>query len=286
VKSPVFATCLAALALGGVGVLYLKLDHLTDDLRSLQRQPGERVVIAGGEPAAPAPSAPRPARPRAVPETAPAPADPEPPATLEERVARLEQRQAELKEATDRSPARYLPRHAFARTVDHLARSLKLTLAQQTRVADAIERGKRQIEDILKIPDETGRSPHERRQERRKKMREALAKKDTGGLVAFATDLFSYRGRQIPGRNATYGEEIDRIKQETRDEIASTLDAEQQETFAETNIDPLLGEGGAMAFSVVHAAGDEGEGSEVLVEAGTTVIEDTEDPPADRKPDD
>ena len=233
------------------------------------RQPRERVVVAA-EPSGLSPAR----RPATDPSTledraAPARAQPspaaEPRATLEDRVARLEKGQEQIRETTRHGPAMPFRGPAFARSVEDLARNLELTPTQKARVEQAVEHGKRQIEEIMKIPDETGKSPFERRQERRKKMMEAVKNKDTGSLIAFSSDFFSHRNKQIPGRNATYGEEIDRVKKETRDEVASSLSVEQKKTFDDTNIDPLLGGGGAMAVSVFQSTTDDGDGERTVV---------------------
>jgi hypothetical protein len=266
VKLSAIALIVSTIALACGVYVAVEVNRIRDEL-GRARQPRERVVVAA-EPAAPAQ---RPAQvvvrdepPRAIAEDAPVAPIVERPPTLEERVARLEKRQEKMREEARNAPVAPFRGRRFARSVDDLAKSLELTPTQKERVSQAVERGKRQIEEIMKIPDETGKSPYERRQERRKKMLEAVKKKDTGGLIAFAGDMFSYRNKQIPGRNATYGEEIDRVKKETRDEIATSLSAEQQESFQETNIDPLLGGGGMMSFSVVAGAdegGEDGEGA-------------------------
>ena len=146
---------------------------------------------------------------------------------------------------------------------------LKLTASQEARIDDAVQRGKQRIEDLMRIPDASGKSPHERKQEQRKKLMEAIQNKDRGGLVAFATDMYGWRREKIPGQNTTYGDEIKRIKSETRDEINSGLSSEQQTTFKDTNIDPMLGAEGGMAVSM-FAASDGESGDQP---AGAFVVE-------------
>jgi len=265
VKLSAIALLMSTVALACGVYVAVEVSRIRDEL-GRTRQPRERAVLAE-EPTALA-AARRPASDRGIAvrdtptrQVADAQAEeaPEPPrAALEERIARLEKGQEKMR-ASRHVPDMPFRSRRFARTVDDLAKNLKLTPTQKTRVEQAVERGKRQIDDIMKIPDETGKSPFERRQERRKKMKEAVQKKDTGSLIAFAGDMFAYRNQQIPGRNATYGDEIDRVKKETRDEVASSLSVTQQETFQETNIDPLLGGGGTMALSVFHTATDDGE---------------------------
>ncbi|MHC4974464.1 MAG: hypothetical protein ACYTG3_19265 [Planctomycetota bacterium] len=284
-KLSALALIMSTIALACGVYVAVEVSRIRDEL-GRTRQPRERTVVAD-DPAALAPAR-RPARARAPAQNdlaqpvADAPAAHEAvQATLEERVARLEKDQEQIREESRHAPVMPFRGRKFARTVDDLARTLKLTPTQKARVEQAVERGKRQIEEIMKIPDETGKSPYERRQEQRKKMLEAVKKKDTGGLIAFAGDMFSYRDKQIPGRNATYGEEIDRVKKETRDEVASSLSADQQEDFEDTNIDPMLGGGGGtMALSVFHTETDDGNGNverDVIVETGVEEHENVED---------
>lgn len=255
----------------------VEVSRLRDEL-GRQRQPRERVAVAV-EPAGIAPVGPPagerfPAREEpARTDPGAAPVAPARAATLEERVTRLEKDQEEMREASRSLSAMPFRGRTFARTVDDLSRTLELTPTQKARVEQAVERGKRQIEEILKIPDETGKSPFERREERRKKMMAAVENKDAGGLIAFASDMFAHRDRPIPGRNATYGEEIGRVKRETRDEIAATLGVEQRKAFEDTDIDPLLGEGGAMAFSVIHKTTGDGEEADGAVIAESIEID-------------
>jgi len=277
VKLSAIALLVSTVSLACGVYVVVEIGRIRDEM-GRTRQPRERVVVAA-EPSGLA-AARRPAADRSVIEERAAPprdeswpAD-EPQATLEDRIARLEKGQEQIRETSRHGPAMAFRGRSFARSVDDLARNLKLTPTQTARVEQAVDRGKRQIEEIMKIPDETGKSPFERRQERRKKMMEAVKKKDTGGLIAFASDFFSHRNQQIPGRNATYGEEIDRVKKETRDEVASSLSVEQQKTFDGTNIDPLLGGGGGMALSVFQTTTSDGDeqrtvvGESIEIEAG------------------
>jgi hypothetical protein len=262
VKSSPLATILAILSLAGVGVVYLKVENLSDEIRPLThgRAQRSREVLARETY-----ERPDPARGGPTGEDGSVPADAsddEPAPTLEQRLSRLERRvEKQAGETGIRFPgnrAFKVPR--FARSVDDLAATLELRPAQKDRIRAAVERGKRRIEEILKIPDEEGRSPFDRRQEQRKRMEEAVKSGETGGLITMAFDGFSYRNKQIPGRNATYGEEIRRVQQETRKEIEACLDPDQRATFEDTRIEPMLGGGGA-AMSFATFVEDDGEGS-------------------------
>lgn len=284
------STLLAAVALSLAAVLYVKVDRLERDLGTARAGARDARAAAGTDAVADplreaaarigSPEGPRAAdagRPGPTASMGPgAPREAEA-LTVEERLARIEERQQKL-EGT-----RGLPWHPGgkppARTVDELARRLSLTATQRSRIEDAIGRGRQRIEDVLKIPDETGKSPFERKAEARKKLEEAMKNPGSGGLFAFATDLVSYRERKIPGRGDTYGQEIDRIRKETRDEIAGALDAKQQETFRDTNVDGLLGEASQLSigYAVGDTAGDgSGERAGLVIEMESSVVDEEE----------
>jgi len=278
-KTTALASVLAAVALGGVGLLYLKVERLSDDVESLSRAPLEqsRGPVAAGDdgsgwlpprrggsagwegpeksetgPSGPAPSGEARGRGRG---------------TLEERLARLERKVR--KEAVARSPAKARPyrlyggrRRMYARSMDDLARTLHLTSTQRVRVQSAVERGRERIEAVLKIPDETGKSPYERRQEQRKKLDEAVRAGKAGTIFSFAGNLLAEKTKKIPGRNESYGQAIDRIKKETREEIGGALSTDQEKSFQDTNIDPLIGaqgSTGAVSFVFTDIGGKSAE---------------------------
>ena len=288
-NSATIATILAALALGLSGVLYLKVDQLQDEVRSA-RAPArieERTVapLDSSVAFAPEPGA-LVGAPGAMGGGAPATREGAPPVrvpgdrerSLEERLAHVQRELAEMK--AERGVFRH-PSRTFARSVDDLSRHLSLSSTQRTRIEDAVDRAKRRIEDVLKIPDETGKSPYERRQEAQKKIEEALKDPKPGSVLAVTADLFSYREQKIPGRADTYGDEIDRIKKETREEIAAALDPKQREAFQETSIDPMLGGGGGQVAFFSSMSGPEGEETqgEIVVEMGTTITDEASPPP-------
>ncbi len=275
------ATILATAALLGVGGLYLKVDRLADDLGKTRTTPGERAgagdsVLASGS---------RSARPRTVqreladpggrPEVVEPMGGDSSDESLTERITRLEvaERKRSERRRSSPGPGMRLPR--FVRSVDQLARQLKLTPTQKDRVKDSVERGKRRGEEILKIPDETGTSPFERRQERQKKIKEAITKGEHGNMLRFVQDQMAVYNRKIPGRDATYGEELKRIRKETRDEIDASLNAQQRKELEGTNIDGLVGGPGGgvpMAISVFRSESDGDRGGGMFVSTGVTEI--------------
>lgn len=284
------STVVATVALGISVALYLRVVRL-EDLLSSRAEPkggmeapvakgdGERTLIDAGHGSR---AAERGSRAYASAEDAGTATEPNrEPSSLEERIAKLEREQKTLRAGHG------MPRVSdrFAGNMDDLATQLSLTSTQRTRIEDAVARGRQRIEDILKIPDETGKSPFERRAEARKKMEEAMKNPEPGGVLAFATDLMSSRSRKIPGRNETYAEAINRVRKETRDEISSALDATQRETFEQTNIDGLMGETGQVSFA--YAVGDAGAGESagMVIEMGSSVAieEEASKPPSGGK---
>jgi len=280
------AALLSTLALAGVVIVYLEVDRLSQEVRSLARAGTEERTGASVRRAPVTPAGVMGARRESSAEnTHGGPssgsrkdamggaADRGAQATVLERIARLEQ--AEQARRAHRglptpTPFRF-PR--YARTVDDLARSLRLTPTQADRVRDAIDRGRRRVEAILKIPDETGRSPFERREEQRRRIREAVKSGEHGDVLKLAQEMRSAHQRPIPGRDATYAQEVARVRRETREEIGASLDQKQRKEFAETNIDGLVGGpgGGPVAVSVLRtgpADGDEG----VFVSTGVSEI--------------
>jgi len=263
------STVMAALSLCAAVVLYVRVEHLERDMGASRAEPRDArtLGVADGEAARayplPAPAAAggtgtggesRPAATAAAPGAGSGERAP----SLEERVMRLEESQKAMQ--VRERPWRQIER-TFARDVDDLARKLSLTPTQKVQMEDVVTRGRQRIEDVLKIPDETGKSPYERRVEARKRLADAMHGSEPGGVLAFATDMVSYRNRKIPGRNDTYGAEIDRIRKETREEMGRVLDAKQQEDFDQMNVDGLLGEGGQV--SIAYAVGDVGAAIEV-----------------------
>ena len=177
-------------------------------------------------------------------------------AALLERIRRLEERDKAREKKDASRPSFRWGAPKFARNVDDLAKRLKLTNTQKTRVQDVVDRTKQRIEDIMRIPGEDGKTPLEKQEEQRAKLKNALAKhKDNpGGLISFAGGFHSYRNDKIPGRNMTYGEEIDRIKGEGKKEIRDSLSPEQQKEFDDTNVDSMMGGGGGSSVAISYVA--------------------------------
>lgn len=275
-KSGALSIILSALALGGVGVVYLKVEDLSDRLSSVRtrtrasggggRVASERDESAYGiEPAKAAPGT------NGGPMTAADGKRSE--GTARERAleARLDKLEKDLKERSKskwNAPLR-LSGKQWARSPKHLASLLKLNKTQEAQVENAIENGKRRIEEILKIPDESGTSPYERRKELNKRIQEAAKTGKWGEITKVAMEHSNFREQKIPGRNTTYGDEIKRVQKETRDEISNSLTAEQQKTFQNTNTDHMLGGGGTTIAYSTSLGGDGPTG--IMVERGIDI---------------
>jgi len=272
-KSASLGTLLSVISLVGVGILYVKVDDLGDRVRPLTKGRADRHLVSDVrddpiERDAPA---------RLIAEDRRRPAG-ESKATAttrkssdKERIAKLEKELANLKQRP-RMPSFKMPR--FARSVGGLAKMLKLDKTQETRIQDAVDRAKQRIEDVMKIPDETGVSPYERRTEAREKMKDAMKTGKWGDVAKLAMESRSARAKTIPGRNTTYSAEVDRIKKEARDEIKSNLTQDQAKEFEDTRIDPLLGEPGTQSVMAFTASGGDGKTSDaaVVVEGGIDIV--------------
>lgn len=259
---------LSALALGGVGFLYYKVDEIATRLGSARRSETGRVPIGGdalretsetppllvsrGSPAPgqgvnPGPGA-RPVQERAE--------------ELENRLLRLEEKERARELAGPGEAAHLVSMPRFYRDVDHLASDLKMTATQKDRVQSAIERAKGEIEQVLRIPDESGKSPWDRRREQEAKIQEMMRNPNPEGAMAFVATALADRSRKIPGRDVTYGQEIDRIKKDAREDIERNLDEKQKESLRGGNLDPLFGPdagGGEMSFAVSFGTAQETE---------------------------
>ncbi|MHC4941256.1 MAG: hypothetical protein ACYTHK_20170 [Planctomycetota bacterium] len=295
-NSASLATILSLVALAGVGVVYLKLDSQGEKLdrllqarseprRSIDR--GDDSVDAGGWANRAAEGGKVPVSDdKAAHASAEAPQAPMSREDLQQTVSDLRRKVDRMEKDRGSMPIRVRGFPNYARNVKQLASMLKLTKAQAARVEDAVERGKHRVEEILKIPDDTGKSPFERRKELREKMKEASKTGKWQEITAAAMSAHNYRNKTMPGRNETYGEAIKGIRDETRAEISQNLSEEQKKEFEDTRIDSLVsGEGGgAVSFSYVTTSEGPSEDAE-LVEGGAAIHIVEEDAPEEEKDD-
>ncbi|MGQ0613839.1 MAG: hypothetical protein ACT4PV_08890 [Planctomycetaceae bacterium] len=274
-KSAYASMILAAFALGGVGLLLVKLDRLSERVETLTHRRSE-AARSDTDAERPWPEVPPPAH--RAPDRSGAPQDgarsPDHGGAearpAEERLADVERWIAEREQAEESGHAAELhrghvgTRNRWYHSVDQLASDLKLTQTQKDRVKDAVERGKQRIEEVLKIPDESGKSPYDRRREAQERIKQQLTEKGPGEMAALVlTDFLGHENKPIPGRSATYGAEVERVKRETREEIAASLDPKQREQLEGASLDPLLGNSANMEVSIAVASFEAGDAVQV-----------------------
>ena len=293
-KTTALSTLLSVISLLAVGVLYVKVDDMSDELRLARsgRANVERNATtdsgssdrdsyyASSRPNRPAPQA----KVRSESGTdGGEDVETERPATVEERLARLERKEKRER----RSPMRMWGGRRYVRNLDDLSDQLKLNRTQRDRVDQAIQRGKERIDSVMSIPGADGKSPKQAREERMKKLLSARKdlSKNPGQILNLAMGGASRMSETVPGSNETYGDQVKRIKAETREEIDSNLSPEQQKDFKDTNIDGMMGApgGGGMSFVMTTHVSDgegddeEGPGGAIIVESGSEISVDIDE---------
>ena len=280
-KTTAIATILSAISLGGVVVLALKVDALSEQISNVRSTRSETrneeapryVINKTGEAT------------RGTPETARnhAPANGASETAEHDEIESLRAEVAELKKRVERHPAPAARWRApkFVRNMDDLASQLELTATQKDRIADAVQRGKDRIDAVLAIPGPDGKSPKQVREDSRKELVTMATdpERDTSKMIALAMKGHRAMEQKIPGRNETYREEVERIHQETRKEIESNLDEKQAEAFQETHTNGLVGAsgagGGTIAVSTTFESGDDSKpGGVMIVESETSTSAD------------
>jgi len=279
VKTSAISTVLSIVSLAAVGVLYAKVDDLGEQLR-LQRS-GRAASDRRGAETDPYARSDSDVASRSVvssgndglASTAPTVRT----GTVEDRLARLERSDHE-RDTREKSQPRFSPMRMprFARNVDDLAKTLKLTQSQTDRMQESFDRAKRRVDEIMSIPGADGKSPKEAREERMRKLTEARNSPDRkpGDFIAFAMRGHARMQEKIPGRNETYADEIKRVKKEAREEIASDLSPEQKEEFEQSHVDHLMGGGGgATQISFVSTATTDGDSGGSVVDGGIEIAD-------------
>jgi hypothetical protein len=186
VKTTTLAVLLSVLSLGGVAMLYVKVDDLGEQLKMSRSTRDTSNRTAAGEQQSEYVIRKDAAAARQGESKDPASAAIQP-KTVEQRLARLEQREIERnKSRTWSAPSFRAPR--FARNVSDLGKQLKLTATQKDRIENAVSRGKARIEEILSIPGTDGKTIKQIREQNRQKIQEAIRnpEKNAGALVTLA----------------------------------------------------------------------------------------------------
>ena len=221
-KSP--GTVLGLTALLGLVAIYVRVESLAGHARP-RRAPAARASHAD------TPQVPRLASAKGS-------------SDLEKRIADLE-RELEESPSPDTTPA------TGPTELATFAEQLQLTDPQKRQVEATVTRGKQRVEDLLRIPDEEGVRPVDRRRDHRAKLRAAAERGDLQAVLRLFAEAKRSSNRKIPGLSTTYGEEMERIRKETREEIAAELSTSQRERLSQASISRILGVGGPVTVRVV-----------------------------------
>ena len=244
-RASALALVLSAVSLGGVVLIYLKLDAIE---RRVATQRVERTDALDREFETRTSSSwqiyPPPAEPTAGKAARGTDDAPITRAEVDERLEKLEQRLQ--KKANPRKKRR-------VRSPEQLAKTLKLTRTQQDQVAALVQAGRLRVEQLLKTPGRDGTSVHERRERLYGMIRESLR---TGQWEDTKTELASanFRAERLPGRDTTIGEEVDRLVNETRQAIEATLTVDQRTAYEWIEIGPMVNDGGLGPREIYGAA--------------------------------
>ena len=243
-RASVLALLLSVVSLGGVVVIYVKLDGLEKRVAT-QRTERSDAVDREFE-----------ARTSSSWDTYPPPADASPPDAGEEGTDDAPVTRKEVDERfenLEKKLAKSNPRkRTRVRAPEHLGKLLKLSRTQVDQVAALVEDGRLRIEELLKTPGRDGTSPYDRREKLYGMVRESIR---TGNWDATKPALVSanFRDEPVPGRDTTYGEAVDGLVKETHASIVGTLTEEQRAAFENVEIAPMVNDGGLAPREIFHA---------------------------------
>ena len=122
----------------------------------------------------------------------------------------------------------------FSNSVDGIVLGLKLTSVQAAQVKDVVEWTNRRIDDLLTLPGPEGKSPRSVAEERQRLAKE-LVPEHARGSVSVSVKPVLYRRWSIPGRECTYGDELNRIETEGYEQIKRLLSDEQRKEYESTS---------------------------------------------------
>ena len=274
-----FALSLVAVAAAGYAAWTAQ--SASHDLRAQQEQNGvlaQRLADAEAALAAPKAPAAQPPPPAAASATrtdaglagrAPA-GDAPAAANVEARIAALEKSEAEFRKAMsagsvaipgDRdvippvlpmlgdAPLRFEMPRIYGSPED-AAKHLDLSPSQKAEFERVAADAKRDLEDLKKVPDETGKTWTDVAKE--------TFSVGEGGVFSFNdSKLREFREKTVPGRGESFGAAERRIRDGAKSRLRSGLTADQQAKFDKAMVDPMLGsaDGGAsMIISSVEVS--------------------------------
>jgi hypothetical protein len=126
---------------------------------------------------------------------------------------------------------------SFFRTMDDAQRELELTPNQRADFDRITADSKRELEELRKTPDESGKTWSDVQREM------FLGDGTSGGIRIDASKMMTFRNQTIPGRSETYAAADERIRTDAKRRLRDTLTPAQQEKYDKSNVDPLIGPG-------------------------------------------
>lgn len=224
------------------------LDRVSRDLATLQDQrsapPLRQLDATTAEASAPDQDVPEGAT------LAPAGASPEVLARqlrdLRDEVAGVKENTARLEEKVESNPVVHFKRPKFISNVEQAKKELDLDARQESDIQRIVEDTKRDLADIWSIPNADGKS-----------WKDISQTKLTGGdgngisiVMPNFAEQQKFRSSTIPGRNETYGEADQRIRQRGVADVRSVLRPDQQKTFDDAQTQSLFGPPHGAMFTI------------------------------------
>ena len=174
-------------------------------------------------------------------------------AAQNEELAKMRERETELASA-NQPVQRHMPDNFYG-NLDMAAKALELDERQKTDLQDAVDRGRRELDDLYAIESDGGETWD---QIRKPRMLEgggfSIAMPDMGKIEKFK------KGR-IPGSSETFGEAEKRLRDAAFGRMRNVLTPEQAKKWDKAHKEPLLrgGNGASMVFSSVVLSNDDGK---------------------------
>lgn len=154
-------------------------------------------------------------------------------------IARLEE-EARAREALPAARGR-VAGHDFFFSLDQAASALGLDGRQKADMQDILDRARRDLDDVFRIPNEDGELWEEISKPRTTKIG------GTDGAISLAfpdvAKIQKFKKGRIPGLNETYEQAEKRIREDAFGRARGLLDPKQQEQWDRAQKDPLLANG-------------------------------------------
>ncbi|MGE0193492.1 MAG: hypothetical protein AB7T63_15790 [Planctomycetota bacterium] len=231
----------------GTGALESRLEALADEIRALREQRGP---LAGR----PVPTAAR-GPGLTAPEPAPAGTRAEVvQGTIEERLAELESWREDREEA-DRDAAAVPHFRSMQRKMitdaDSAQKALDLSASQRADLERIIDDTRLEIDRLMDTPDEDGVTLRSLQKDTGVSI-SGGGSIDMSKILANAGKVQAFKNRTIPGRNETYAQAENRIRDDAKRRIRDSLTEEQRGKYDNSFSEPLIpraGTGGAISVA-------------------------------------